>query len=103
MQAQGALQWALPDGYKLQFEALANELYIGGVYVRLFLKNPTFPLHAPKVGRPAACSTTAEAEALDTGELARLRAGDGIDCTCVLIAVMNKHARNISLQLARPC
>ena len=48
-QARGQLQWGLPDGYQLQFDTLANELYIGGVYVRLFLKNPKFPLRAPKV------------------------------------------------------
>ena len=48
-QAKGQLQWSLPEGYQLQFDSLANELYIGGVYVRLFLKNPKFSLRAPKV------------------------------------------------------
>ncbi|KAK9807966.1 hypothetical protein WJX73_008492 [Symbiochloris irregularis] len=47
-QARGELQWTLPEGHQLQFEALANEMYVGGVYVRLFLKNPTFPLRSPK-------------------------------------------------------
>ena len=32
----------------MHFEGLTAELFIGGVYVRLFLKNPSFPLRAPK-------------------------------------------------------
>lgn len=48
MQACGAKEWALPEGFRVQFEGLAGELYIGGVYVRLFLKNPSFPLRNPK-------------------------------------------------------
>ena len=49
MQAQGRRDWALPEGFKIQFEGEQAELFIGGVYVRLFLKNPQFPLRHPKV------------------------------------------------------
>lgn len=30
------------------FDSLRSELFVGGVYVRLYLKNPAFPLRAPK-------------------------------------------------------
>ena len=50
MQAQGKQNWSLPEGFKIQFEGEQAELFIGGVYVRLFLKNPQFPLRDPKVG-----------------------------------------------------
>ena len=49
MQAQGKRDWALPEGFKIQFEGEQAELFVGGVYVRLFLKNPQFPLRHPKV------------------------------------------------------
>ncbi|KAK9809260.1 hypothetical protein WJX72_012293 [[Myrmecia] bisecta] len=42
--ASGRRDWALPEGYQMHFEGLQNELFVGGVYVRLFLKNPQFPL-----------------------------------------------------------
>ena len=48
LQAQGKLEWSLPEDFQMQFEGLTGELFIGGVYVRLFLKNPSFPLRAPK-------------------------------------------------------
>jgi len=48
-QAQGKRDWALPEGFKIQFEGEQAELFVGGVYVRLFLKNPQFPLRHPKV------------------------------------------------------
>lgn len=47
-QAQGPFEWALPADFSIVFDSLKSELYIGGVYVRLFLKNPSFPLRAPK-------------------------------------------------------
>jgi hypothetical protein len=37
----------LPPAFRVRYEALANELYIGGVYVRIFLKQPTFELSNP--------------------------------------------------------
>ncbi len=49
MQAQGRRDWSLPEGFRIQFEGEQAELFIGGVYVRLFLKNPQFPLRHPKV------------------------------------------------------
>ena len=49
LQATGKLEWAPPEDYRIQFEGLSSELYVGGVYVRLFLKNPGFPLREPKV------------------------------------------------------
>ena len=52
MQAHGQRDWALPEGFRIQFEGEAAELFVGGVYVRLFLKNPQFPLRHPKA-RPS--------------------------------------------------
>lgn len=52
-QAGGRLEWALPEGFRIQFEGEQAELFIGGVYVRHFLKNSQFPLRHPKVRRPA--------------------------------------------------
>ena len=49
MQAQGRRDWSLPEGFRIQFEGEQAELFIGGVYVRLFLKNPQFLLRDPKV------------------------------------------------------
>lgn len=42
-----------PEGFRIQFEGEQAELFIGGVYVRLFLKNSQFPLRHPKVCRPS--------------------------------------------------
>lgn len=47
-QAEGRLEYSLPQGYSLQYSKLQGELYVGGVYVRLFLKNPRFPLRDPR-------------------------------------------------------
>jgi DnaJ family protein C protein 13 len=45
LQAAGQLEWSLPEGYSLRQEGGAQEeLFVGGVYVRLFLKNPQYPL-----------------------------------------------------------
>lgn len=49
MQASGRLDWAPPEGFQIQFEGEQAEIFIGGVYVRLFLKNSQFPLRHPKV------------------------------------------------------
>ena len=49
MQAQGDLGWSLPESFHLHFEGLEGELYVGGVYVRRFLKQPGYALSAPKV------------------------------------------------------
>lgn len=40
--------WQLPDTYQIRFRSLANELVVAGVYVRLYLKEPTFPLRDPR-------------------------------------------------------
>jgi DnaJ family protein C protein 13 len=47
-QARGEKNWALPESYTIQHEELQDELYVGGVYARLFLKDPRFPLRNPK-------------------------------------------------------
>jgi len=44
---RGGDAYSLPPGFQVQYSKLENELYIGGVYVRLFLKEPTFNLHNP--------------------------------------------------------
>lgn len=49
VQASGRLDWAPPEGFQIQFEGEQAEIFIGGVYVRLFLKNSQFPLRHPKV------------------------------------------------------
>ena len=56
MQASGRLDWAAPEGFRIQFEGEQAELFIGGVYVRLFLKNSQFPLRHPKVWTRHSCS-----------------------------------------------
>lgn len=49
LQARGSFDWTPPEDFSIQFEGLDGELFIGGVYVRLFLRNPGFPLREPKV------------------------------------------------------
>ena len=48
MQARGEKDWSLPDSHQMQLEG-EKELYVGGVHVRIFLKDPQFPLRNPKV------------------------------------------------------
>ena len=48
VQARGPFEWAVPSDFSIVFDSLRSELFIGGVYVRLFLKNPSYPLRAPK-------------------------------------------------------
>jgi DnaJ family protein C protein 13 len=45
--AGGAFDWAPPQGYRLRPSRLRGELFVGGVYVRLFLKSPKFPVRDP--------------------------------------------------------
>lgn len=42
------LSWGLPDTYRVQYPELQGEILLGGVYVRLFLRDPKFPLRQPK-------------------------------------------------------
>jgi DnaJ family protein C protein 13 len=44
-----SLEWQLPEGFRLQYQELAGELAVGGVYVRLFLKDPRYPLRYCRV------------------------------------------------------
>lgn len=46
--SSGALEWQLPNSFRLQYHELTDELAAGGVYVRLFLKDPRHPLRDPK-------------------------------------------------------
>ena len=48
LQAGGELDWALPQSHVMQIEG-DRELYVGGVHVHIFLKEPNFPLRNPKV------------------------------------------------------
>ena len=48
MQAQGTLTWSPPEDFRVHHEGLNAEFFVGGVYVRLFLKTPSFPLRQPK-------------------------------------------------------
>ncbi|KAK9868448.1 hypothetical protein WJX84_004951 [Apatococcus fuscideae] len=45
--ASGRPEWALLEGSAIHFDELKDELFLGGVYVRLFLANPQFPLRQP--------------------------------------------------------
>ena len=47
-QLKGNLNIPLKDEYKFRYQELDNEIFIGGVYVRLFMKQPEFPLRNPK-------------------------------------------------------
>lgn len=42
------MDWSLPSDFNLEHDELRGELYIGGVYVRLFMKNPKAALRRPK-------------------------------------------------------
>ncbi|GLC44152.1 hypothetical protein PLESTM_001561500 [Pleodorina starrii] len=46
-QAEGQYDWALPPGTAVQYDKLRGELFVGGAYVRLFLKSPQHPLRHP--------------------------------------------------------
>ena len=48
LQAAGQRDWSLPDSHQTQLEG-DKELYVGGVHVHIFLKDPHFPLRNPKV------------------------------------------------------
>lgn len=45
--ASGSFDWSPPTGYQLEFDSLRGEVYVGGVYVRLFLKNPKYAVRDP--------------------------------------------------------
>ena len=47
-QLNGQLNIPLKEEYKFHFQELDNEIFVGGVYVRLFMKQPEFPLRNPK-------------------------------------------------------
>lgn len=46
--ADGAV-WTMPATFRIRYKALEGELKVAGVYVRLFLKEPTYPLRNPQV------------------------------------------------------
>ncbi|KAL0040215.1 hypothetical protein WJX77_000548 [Trebouxia sp. C0004] len=46
-QAAGQRDWSLPESHQMQLEG-DKELYVGGVHVHIFLKDPHFPLRNPK-------------------------------------------------------
>ena len=41
-------EFSLPRGFHMEYPELAQELYVGGIYIRLYLKDPKFPLRNPK-------------------------------------------------------
>ncbi len=43
-----SLDWTPGDSYSLTYEGLGDEMFVGGVYVRLFLKMPGYPLKNPQ-------------------------------------------------------
>jgi DnaJ family protein C protein 13 len=46
--AAGKAEWALAPGAAIRYAKLAGEAYVGGVYVRLFMKNPRYAIRDPK-------------------------------------------------------
>lgn len=60
MQAGGAGEWSLPDGWRLEHPLLEGEELVAGVYLRLLLRHPGFPLREPRttlqvLPRPCEC------------------------------------------------
>lgn len=45
--ASNRYDWSPPANYQLEYDKLRGEVYVGGVYVRLFLKNPKYPVRDP--------------------------------------------------------
>jgi len=45
--AGGTYDWSPPPGYQLEYDSLRGEVHVGGVYVRLFLKNPKYAVRDP--------------------------------------------------------
>ena len=43
----GGGAWKMDPGFSVKYVKLLDELYVGGVYVRLFLEEPTFNLRNP--------------------------------------------------------
>ena len=47
-------EWSVNDGYTINHPNLDAELYVGGVYIRLFLKSPKHNLRSPQLFLEAA-------------------------------------------------
>lgn len=45
--AAHSFDWSPPASYQLEYDSLRGEVYVGGVYVRLFLKNPKYAVRDP--------------------------------------------------------
>ncbi|WIA30400.1 hypothetical protein OEZ86_000485 [Tetradesmus obliquus] len=45
--AAHSFDWSPPASYQLQYDSLRGEVYVGGVYVRLFLKDPKYAVRDP--------------------------------------------------------
>ena len=44
---KGGQRWSIEPGFSVKYHKLLDELFVGGVYVRLFLEDPTFNLRNP--------------------------------------------------------
>lgn len=44
----GSFEWQLAGSYNFEYGRLKGELFVGGVYVRHFLKDPRFALRDPR-------------------------------------------------------
>jgi hypothetical protein len=70
----GSREWSVPEGFKMPYQhgtAGQGELFLGGCYVRIFLKNPQFPLRDPKAfleGLLGAYFTTASQDELSSSD-----------------------------------
>lgn len=49
------VRWTLPATFRMQYSLTEGELQVGGVWIRVFLKEPTFALRDPKAFLEACC------------------------------------------------
>jgi DnaJ homolog subfamily C member 13 len=94
--AAGRFEWAPPPGYRLQYGRLRGELFVGGVYVRLFLKSPRFAVRDPvRFGEALAerClqELTAAADARGGHDAARASADAALLLSAAAVALLQGH------------
>ena len=95
--AAGTYEWSLPANYTLTYDKLQGEVYVGGVYVRLFLKNPRYAIRDPQKFIEGLMERYLhEIPAAGTGgaEAAGGKAGDSLVLllSAAVVAVLQGHA-----------
>eukprot|EP01138_Halocafeteria_seosinensis_P006645 gb/GECG01006793.1/.p1 GENE.gb/GECG01006793.1/~~gb/GECG01006793.1/.p1 ORF type:complete len:2790 (+),score=366.62 gb/GECG01006793.1/:1-8370(+) len=46
--SKDSVGWKLPNDFRVKYSVAEGELRVGGIFVRIFLKEPTYPLRDPK-------------------------------------------------------